>query len=135
VNLIIIVGNLTRDPEMRYTASGQPVANMGVAVNNGRDKNGEERPPTFFDVTVWGALAERCAEYLRKGRKVLVQGRMDRQTYEDKEGNSRTKWVLQGFSVEFLSPREEGGEAPQQQIHGPRQAQQTDYSDLDDLPF
>ena len=84
-----VVGNVTRDPELRYTASGIPVAEFGVAWNT-KDKAGNESV-SFFDVTCWRDLAEHVAESLRKGHRVIVHGRLDQNTWETKEGDKRSK--------------------------------------------
>ena len=89
-----IEGNLTRDPELRFTNSGTPVAKLGVAVSD-RKKNPEtgqweNGDPSFFDLQVWGQLGENCAENLAKGTAIVATGRIKQRTYETKEGEKRT---------------------------------------------
>jgi single-strand DNA-binding protein len=88
LNKAMIIGNLGRDPEMRYTPNGQAVTQFTVAVNrNYKDASGEWKEETeWFRVVAWGPLAERTAEYLRKGRKVYVEGRLQTRTWEDQDG-------------------------------------------------
>ena len=85
-NRVILVGNLTRDPEIRYIASGSGVVKFTLAVNR-RTKNGDET--TFIDITAWEKLAETCNTYLKKGMSVLVEGRLVIRNYDDKDGNKR----------------------------------------------
>lgn len=88
-NTVTVVGNLTRDPELRYTASGVAVTEFGVAWNT-KDKAGNESV-SFFDVTCWRELAEHVAESLGKGMRVIVYGRLDQNTWETKDGDKRSK--------------------------------------------
>ncbi len=109
MNRVIIIGNLTRDPEVRYTAKGTAVAKFGVAVSRRfKDQNGQE-VTDFFDVDAWGKLGELVGNYLAKGRKVCVEGEMRQERWEDREGNKRVTWKIHAENVEFLSPRGEGG--------------------------
>ena len=103
LNRVLLLGNLTRDPEVRYTPSGTPVATLGLAVNN-RVKQGEEwkDEPCFVDVVVFGKQAENCGEYLNKGRPVLVEGRLRYRTWESQEGQKRSKHEIVAFNVQFL---------------------------------
>jgi single-strand DNA-binding protein len=114
---IIIAGNLGRDPEMRYTPSGQAVTNFNVAVNdNYTNSQGERIERTiWFRVSTWGKQAEICAQYLKKGRKVLVEGRLvaDSSTgsprvYQKNDGGYGSSFEISANTVRFLSSREEG---------------------------
>jgi single-strand DNA-binding protein len=134
VNSCIFIGNLTADPEMRYTESGKAVTSFSIAINNGRTPDGEDRPPTFLDIVAWDRLAETTAEFLRKGKKVAVQGAVTVDKWTDNEGVKRQKYRIRANNVEFLSPRDDNDEhaaRPQQQQT--RRAAPRD--DLDDLPF
>jgi len=103
LNSVILLGNLTRDPEVRYTPSGTPVARLGLAVNN-RVKQGDEwkDDPCFIDVTVFGKQAESCGEYLSKGQPVLIEGRLQYRTWESPEGQKRSKHEVVAFRVQFM---------------------------------
>ena len=92
-NKVILVGHLTRDPEVRYLQNGTAVAELGLAVNDRRkDKNGEwVEETTFVDVTLWARQAEVAGEYLTKGAPVLIEGRLKLDTWESKEGDKRSK--------------------------------------------
>jgi single-strand DNA-binding protein len=110
INSVVITGNLTRDPELRSTPSGTSVCKLGVAVNTShKDKSGQwvERP-NFFDVTVWGAQGENCANYLAKGRPVAIQGRLEWQQWE-KDGQKRSKVEIIAENVQFLGSRDGAG--------------------------
>jgi single-strand DNA-binding protein len=108
VNVVVITGNLTRDPELRHLGSGTAVCKLRVAVN-GRRKDGQSGEwvdkPNYFDVTVWGAQGENCAEYLAKGRPVAVEGRLDWREWEDQGGNKRQSVEIVANSVQFLNSK------------------------------
>ena len=112
INRVVITGNLTRDPELRSTGSGTSVCSLRVAVNTRRKDNSTGEwvdKPNYFDVTVWGAQGENCAQYLAKGRPVAVDGRLEWREWTDKEGNKRQSVDIIADSVQFLGSRE-GGE-------------------------
>jgi single-strand DNA-binding protein len=104
VNVVVITGNLTRDPELRSTPGGTSVCKLRVAVN-GRRKEGQTGEwvdkPNFFDVTAWGAQGENCAKYLAKGRPVAIEGRLDWHEWE-KDGVKRQAVQIIANSVQFL---------------------------------
>jgi single-strand DNA-binding protein len=113
INVVVITGNLTKDPELRSTGGGTPVCDLRVAVNS-RRKNGQsgewEDKPNYFDVTVWGAQGENCANYLSKGRPVAVEGRLDWSEWEAKDGSGRRQAVrIVANSVQFLGSRDGSG--------------------------
>jgi single-strand DNA-binding protein len=113
VNVVVITGNLTRDPELRHTGGGTPVCDLRVAVNS-RRKDGQTGEwvdkPNYFDVTVWGAQGENCANYLSKGRPVAVEGRLDWQEWEAKDGSGKRQAVrIIANSVQFLGSRDGSG--------------------------
>jgi single-strand DNA-binding protein len=119
VNVVVITGNLTRDPQLR-NAVGYSVCKMRVAVNS-RRKDGQTGEwvdkPNFFDITVWGAQGENCAEYLAKGRPVAIEGRLDWREWETKEGGKRQTVEIIANSVQFLgmgNGSKNGGEAQEE---------------------
>jgi single-strand DNA-binding protein len=111
INSVVITGNLTRDPELRTTGGGTSVCGMRVAVNS-RRKEGDQwvDKPNYFDVTVWGAQGENCANYLFKGRPVAIQGRLDWREWQDREGNKRQTVEIIADTVQFLGSRDGGGQ-------------------------
>lgn len=115
VNVVVITGNLTRDPELRSTPNGTSVCKLRVAVNS-RRKDGQSGEwvdkPNYFDVTVWGAQGENCANYLSKGRPVAVEGRLDWREWDDKNGNKRQTVEIIANSVQFLGSRDGSGSGP-----------------------
>ena len=114
MNKICIVGNLTRDPELRATEQGNAVCSFTVAVNRRyRDQDGNT-PTDFIPVVVWRDLAENCAKYLAKGRKVAVSGALQIRSYTDRDGVKRWVSEIQANEVDFLTPRGESSkdEAP-----------------------
>jgi len=106
-NLVVLMGNLTRDPEVRFTPSGVAVASFGLAVNNRYKKDGNVVDEvSFFDVEAWQKTAELCGEYLAKGRPVLIQGRLKQDRWEDDNGNKRSKIKVVATAVQFLGTKE-----------------------------
>jgi len=107
VNKVILVGNLGRDPELRYIPSGQAVANFSLATSDRwRDKEGNNQERTeWHRIVVWGKSAENCAQYLQKGRSVYVEGRLQTQEWEDKEGVKRKTTEVVAQTVQFLGGR------------------------------
>lgn len=113
-NRVILMGNLTRDPELRYTGNGMAVCSLGLAVNR-RVKKGDkwEEEPSFFDIVAFGKIAETCAEYLAKGRPVLIEGELTQRRWESQDGQKRSKIEVVASAVKFVGPRPGGakGEA------------------------
>ena len=112
VNVVVLVGNLTRDPELRATPGGASVCRLGLAVNE-RSKDattGEwgERP-NYFDIDVFGAMGENCAKYLSKGRQVAIEGRLRWRSWESQDGQKRSAVSVVANNVQFIGPREGGG--------------------------
>lgn len=110
VNQVILLGNLTRDPELRQTPTGQSVVSFSLALNRSyKDQSGEWVEATdYIDVVAWGPLAERVAQYLNKGRRALVQGRLQSRSWEQ-EGQKRSKVEVLANDVTFVDSRGEGG--------------------------
>lgn len=112
-NKVILLGNLTRDPQVKYTPGGQAVAEIGVAVNRSWfDKNANQRREevTFVDVTLWGRTAEIAGEYLAKGRQVLIEGRLQLDQWDDREtGQKRSKLRVVCENMTMVGGRTEGG--------------------------
>ena len=106
MNKLVIIGNLTHDPETRTTSAGVGVTSFTVAVDRRfKDANGEKNTD-FFRVSAWRQLGEVCAQYLAKGRKVAVVGEIQPRTYEAKDGTTRMSLDVQADEIEFLSPKE-----------------------------
>lgn len=104
LNKVFLIGNLTRDPELRYTPNGIAVATLGLAVNRRyKDKAGEMKEDTLFiNATAWNKQAEVCNQYLKKGRPVFVEGRLQSRSWEGKDGQKRTTIDVQIERVQFL---------------------------------
>jgi single-strand DNA-binding protein len=150
VNKVILIGNCTRDPEVRYTPKGTAVADIGLAMNRYFSSDGGERreETTFVDVTLWGRQAEVAGEYLKKGRPVYIEGRLQMDSWDDKNtGQKRTKLKIVGEQMQLLGSRDSGGSSspPQQryesnstesnnQNSGGNDGAQFDTED-DDIPF
>ena len=111
-NKVLLLGNLTRDPEIRYTPKGSAVCDLGIAVNRQYTlENGERREEvTYVDVVLWARLAEIAAEYLKKGRPVFIEGRLQLDTWDDKQsGQKRSKLRVIGETMQMLGSRGGGG--------------------------
>lgn len=140
MNKVILIGNMTRDPELRTTRSGTSVCSFTIAVNrNYTDANGE-RQADFIGIQTWRGLAESCAQYLSKGRKIAVSGSLQSRTYDDKDGNKRTVLEVVADEVEFLITKNDGQDSQAQQpSKAAPKPEQTRMGMLtpapDDLPF
>jgi single-strand DNA-binding protein len=112
INVVVVTGNLTRDPELRSLPSGSSVCSLRIACNT-RRKDGASGEwvdkPNYFDVTVWGAQGENCARYLSKGRPVAINGRLEWREWETQEGGKRQAVEIIADTVQFLGGREDGG--------------------------
>jgi single-strand DNA-binding protein len=114
-NTVTLAGNLTRDPELRYTTTGRGVASVGLAVNRRWQSNGEwQEEVSFFNLVIWGELGEHVAETCEKGSRVLVTGRLQQRQYETKEGESRSTVEL---VVDDIGPSLKWATATVQRIH------------------
>src|SRR5437773_2156794 len=114
-NKVILLGNLTRDPEVRYTPKGSAVCDLGIAVNRVyTTESGEKREEvTYVDVVLWARLAEIAGEYLKKGRPIFIEGRLQLDTWDDKQsGQKRSKLRVIGETMQLLGSRPPGTSAP-----------------------
>ncbi|MBN3039556.1 MAG: single-stranded DNA-binding protein [Candidatus Omnitrophica bacterium] len=123
LNKVFLVGNLTKDPELRYTPQGTAVTTLRIAVNRSfKDKSGQIQKDTcFLNIVVWGQMAEVCNQYLQKGRQVFVEGRLQSRTWQNSEGKNRSVVEVVATRVQFM---------PQ----GARAATQGQEVDLGDEP-
>ena len=108
MNKCVLVGNLTRDPELSTTANGISLCRFSIAVNRSYANSNGEREADFINIVAWRGLAENCGKYLAKGNKVCVSGSIQTRNYEDKDGNKRYATEVVAEDVEFLTPRGEG---------------------------
>ena len=137
-NKIILVGNLGRDPELRYTPQGTPVCSFSMATNERRkDKSGEmQDQTTWFRVTLWGRQAETASQYLTKGRPVYIEGRLRVEEWTDRDGKPRHTLEVHATDMQFIGGAR-AEEPPMERTAaatGGAPAEQTDLSD-DDIPF
>ena len=154
MNKVIAMGNLTRDPELRFTPSGKAVCNVGLALNHSwKTESGEKKEEvTFIDCVCWGVTAENVARYCKKGKKVLIEARLQQQLWEDKQTHEkRSKHVLQVETIQFLGSKDDAGSAPSasprpapgytqpgyqpQGAAAPAQQQEANPGPEDDIPF
>lgn len=138
MNKVILVGNLTRDPELTTTPSGVAVCRFAIAVSRDYASADGSRETDFFNVTVWRGRAENCGKYLKKGNKVAVVGSLQNRSYEDKDGNKRTVTDIVASEVEFLSVRNQGEGSSDDTSHAaPRAVERPTLQQVDDdeLPF
>jgi len=147
VNKVIIVGRLGTDPEVRYTNNGTAVTNFSVATSeNWSDKEGNKQERTeWHRIVVWGKMGEICSQYLKKGRQVFLEGRIQTRSWEDKEGQKRYTTEIVAQNVQFLGNKEgtstsaTGGDvqAPQNNLQPPTNGQESqDFGATDDdIPF
>ncbi len=132
VNKVILLGNLGRDPELRYTPNGTAVANFTIATNETwKDRDGQKQEHTeWHRIVVWGKLAEICGEYLRKGRQVYIEGTLRSRTYKDKEGVEKSVTEVRADNMVMIGRSDGGG---QDSGRGTSE-KPPEYSD-DDIPF
>jgi len=157
LNKVMLIGNLTRDPELRHTPKGTAVAELGLAINRVwmDEQKGKQEETTFVDVTLWGRQAELAQQYLTKGRPVYIEGRLNLDTWDDKTtGQKRSKLKVIGENLQFLSSGQgaqgggggnsQGGggypaaRAPEQRSGPPQGASAArvdDFQEDDDIPF
>jgi single-strand DNA-binding protein len=140
INRVIVVGNLTRDPELRHTPSGMAVCSLRIAVNTTRkDESGQwVDKPNYFDVTVWGQQGENCAQYLSKGRPVAIDGRLEWREWEAQDGSKRQAVDIVADNVQFLGGRQEGEGAAYVPAGGAATSGADDFPPSpadDDIPF
>src|SRR5882762_10430774 len=139
-NKVILVGNLGRDPELRYTPQGTPVCSFSMATNERRkDKAGEmQDQTTWFRVTLWGRQAETASQYLTKGRPVYIEGRLRVEEWTDRDGKPRHTLEVTATDMQFIGGARGEGEAPPAEraaaAGAPAEAHQPDIAD-DDIPF
>ena len=142
-NRVILAGNLTRDPELRFTNDGVPVCSFGLAVNRVRSRNEEV---DFFDISAWRELGETIANYKKKGDPILVEGRLQYRTWEGQDGGKRSKVDVVADNVQFLGGRADAdgsGAAPAGASQsrrgrgggGKRDDVEVNEEDFDDIPF
>jgi single-strand DNA-binding protein len=150
VNKVILIGNLGKDPEVRFTPSGAAVANFNIATNESwTDKSGQKQERTeWHRIVVWGKLAELCGEYLKKGRQCYVEGRLQTREWTDKEGKKNYTTEIVAQTVQFLggggpgradgapvgSPRQDFGGGPPDEM-GPPMGLGAPNGPPDDIPF
>jgi single-strand DNA-binding protein len=148
LNRVLLIGNLTRDPEVRYTPKGTAVADIGIAINRiySGDDGERKEEVTFVDVTLWGRQAEIAQEYLKKGRQVFIEGRLQLDTWDDKQtGQKRSRLRVVAENMQMLGSRADGepgsptAGAQRRTAPPPQQRQPPKDPDLDaepdDIPF
>lgn len=128
-NKVILIGNLTRDPEVRYTPGGKPVASFSLAVNHRYKQGGETKDEVcYIDVVVFGKQAETAGEYLSKGKGVIIEGRLQQRRWEAEGAQKRSKHEVLAQAIRFLPVRQSGPEGPENQ-------EATADEGSDEIPF
>ena len=137
-NKVILVGNLGRDPELRYTPQGTPVCSFSMATNERRkDKSGEmQDQTTWFRITLWGRQAETASQYLTKGRPVYIEGRLRVEEWTDRDGKARHTLEVHGTDMQFIGGGR-GEEPPMERAAAAGSATTTEQPEMadDDIPF
>ena len=137
MNKVILIGNLTQDPELSEVGSGTKTCRFTLAVNRDYKNANGEREADFFNIVAWRTLADNCARYLEKGKKIAVVGNLQTRNYEDREGVRRYVTEIMADEIEFLTPTDNGAKKPQEPSAPPRKRSFADIQpvDNDDLPF
>ncbi|HCY51677.1 MAG TPA: single-stranded DNA-binding protein [Clostridiales bacterium] len=133
MNKVILIGNLTRDPELSETPNGVAVCRFSIAVSRDYSSSDGTRETDFFNVTVWRGRAEVCGKYLRKGNKVAVVGSLQNRSYEDKDGIKRNVTDIVASEVEFLTPKGASGDDGEMPVK--RERPVLEAIDDNQLPF
>lgn len=134
-NKVLLMGNLTRDIELRHTSANTAVANIGLAVNRRfKGQDGQQRDETtFVDCEAWGRTAEIMSQYLSKGRPVFIEGRLRLDQWQDQQGNNRSRLKVVVENFQFIDSRADGPDAPQIQTRSTQP--ETATIEEDDIPF
>ena len=135
-NKVILIGNLTKDPEIRYTPSGTPVANFRLAVNH-KYKQGEDlkEEVCYIDIVVFGKQAENCGQYLNKGQSVIVDGRLQERRWETEDGQKRSKHEVVAQAVRFMPKRGDSAVPSAKAEPGPEEVEPVAGGAENDVPF
>ena len=135
MNKVILIGNLTRDPELSETPNGVPVCRFAIAVSRDYANANGTRETDFFNITVWRGRAENCGKYLKKGNKVAVFGSIQNRSYEDKDGIKRNVTDIIANEVEFLTPKNAQGDAEEDTAAVKKERPELQAIDDNQLPF
>lgn len=135
MNKVILVGNLTKDPELSETPSGVAVCKFSLAVSRDYTNAEGNRDTDFFNITVWRGRAENCGKYLKKGNKVAIVGSLQTRSYEDKDGIKRNVTDIIASEVEFLTPKQQANQDEESVVSITRQRPQLEEIDDNKLPF
>lgn len=137
LNKVMIIGHLGRDPEMRYTPSGRPVTSFSLATSrNWTTADGERRSETeWFNIVAWGSLAEICHQYLKKGKQVYIEGRLQTRRWEDEEGNKRSSVELVAREMIMLGERPEKADGEAEGVPESEAKFPANDSDEEEFPF
>ncbi|HEY3363888.1 MAG TPA: single-stranded DNA-binding protein [Symbiobacteriaceae bacterium] len=135
LNTVVLIGRLTKDPELRYTTSGKAVATLRLAVDRGTKDPQGNNEVDWIDCVVWEKTAETAANYLQKGRLVAVQGRLQIRQYETREGQKREKAEVVASTVRFLDKGKDDGEHASGPKTTPAGGSEPKFTDDDDVPF
>jgi single-strand DNA-binding protein len=147
INKAILIGKLGKDPELRYTPGGQPVASFSLATTERwTDKNGQRQDRTeWHNIVVWGKLAELVNQYLKKGRSAYIEGRITNRSWDDKDGNKKYRSEIVATTVEFLGDSKSGASVAPPEMADQGESQETGPADIpavhepgaaeEDLPF
>lgn len=142
LNKVMLIGNLGKDPEVRFTGGGQAVANFPIATTEKwKNKEGTwEEKTEWHNIVVWGKLAELCREYLHKGRSAYIEGRLQTRSWQDKDGNKRYTTEVIAQTVQFLGGKNAGDSGPRDAGPSPSQAPSSQegppaFNEDEDIPF
>lgn len=135
MNKVVLIGNLTREPELSETPSGVAVCKFSIAVNRDYTNADGDRETDFFNITVWRGRAENCGKYLKKGNKVAIVGSLQNRSYEDKDGVKRNVTDVVANNVEFLTPKNNQSDDEETVVTARRERPQLEPIDDNQLPF
>jgi single-strand DNA-binding protein len=135
LNKVILIGRLTRDPELRYTTGSTPVANLSIASNRNYTVNSEKKEEvSFYNCIAWSKLGEIMTQYCKKGNRIGIEGRLQQRKWDDQNGNKRSTVEVVVENFQFLEPKQEGGSQETPGAPVPNFADENPFSD-DDIPL
>jgi len=129
INQVIVVGRLTRDPELSYTQNQIPICKFSVANNRNDGKGGED--VSFFDVVAWNKVATSCSQYLRKGSQVVIDGRLNQSRFQDKTGQNRSKVEIVASLVQFVGAKSDSSQPSPEPLNEPKAKENIELKDFD----
>ncbi len=134
INKVVLIGRLTKDPELRFTPDGTPVTTLRLAVNRRPNREGKTETD-FFDVIVWRRAAELCSQYIKKGYRIALEGRLRTRSWQTSDGQNRSKVEVEATNVQFLDRPRQANQMVEEELVEGGEILDENAEDTDDIPF